>query len=115
MKTIVVADDMPEITSALKRMLSQNYEVIEAHSGSEVLDICDARRVDGLMLDINFESGGMSGLDTAASVRKSYPDLKIVLFSSAEYSGPELSRVLELGTTFLPKPIKAEQVLHIFG
>jgi DNA-binding NtrC family response regulator len=114
-KTIVVADDLPNVTAALKRMLDPYYEVIEVYSGSEVRDVCQEQPINGVIIDMRFDNGGMSGIDTVKLLRKDYPTLKIILFSAQEYNTEERARVSEAGAEFLPKPVDVASVRKILG
>ena len=113
-KTIVVADDLPSVTEALKRMLQSHYDVIQAHSGSEVRDICESQSIGGVIIDMRFDNAGMSGIDTVKLLRNDFPDLKIILFSAGEYSAEERAKVSEAGATFMSKPIDFASVRKVF-
>src|ERR1700730_6979091 len=69
--TILVVDDEPQIRRVLRTTLSSNgYEVIEAKSGEEAIDMVVTERPKLVLLDVNMP--GMSGLETCSKIRSSF-------------------------------------------
>ena len=69
--TILVVDDEPQIRRVLRTTLSSNgYEVIEAKSGEEAIDMVVTERPKLVLLDVNMP--GMSGLETCSKIRLSF-------------------------------------------
>jgi two-component system, OmpR family, KDP operon response regulator KdpE len=108
---ILVVDDEPEITRALRSILTANgFEPTLAASAEEALDVLHRRRPDLLLLDIVLPDG--SGLDIIRTVRTELGlDLPIVILS---VRGEEDSKVqaLDLGADdFLTKPFGVRELL----
>lgn len=79
---ILIADDEQEIRDIVKLLLSgENYEVITANNGKEVLE-CASEDIDLYILDVNMPE--LSGFMAASEVRKSY-DAPIIFLTA--YSG----------------------------
>ena len=69
--TILVVDDEPQIRRVLRATLSSNgYEVIEAKSGQEAIEMVVTERPELILLDVNMP--GMSGLEACSKIRLSF-------------------------------------------
>src|ERR1700726_1533062 len=69
--TILVVDDEAQIRRVLRATLSSNgFEVIEAASGQEAIEMVVAERPDLILLDVNMP--GMSGLEACTKIRMSF-------------------------------------------
>jgi len=69
--TILVVDDEPQIRRVLRATLSSNgYEVIEAQSGQEAIEMVVTERPELILLDVNMP--GMSGLEACNKIRTSF-------------------------------------------
>jgi two-component system KDP operon response regulator KdpE len=69
--TILVVDDEPQIRRVLRATLSSNgYEVIEAQSGQEAVEMVVRERPELILLDVNMP--GMSGLEACNKIRTSF-------------------------------------------
>jgi two-component system, OmpR family, KDP operon response regulator KdpE len=69
--TILVVDDEPQIRRVLRATLSSNgYEVIEAQSGQEAIEMVVTERPELILLDVNMH--GMSGLEACNKIRMSF-------------------------------------------
>ena len=66
--TILVVDDEPQIRRVLRATLSSNgYEVIEAQSGQEAVEMVVTERPELILLDVNMP--GMNGLAACNKIR----------------------------------------------
>ena len=69
MYNILVCDDEKDIVAALKIYLTaEGYQVLEAGTGREALDILDRERVDLVLMDIMMPE--MDGLSAVAKLRE---------------------------------------------
>jgi two-component system KDP operon response regulator KdpE len=69
--TILVVDDEPQIRRVLRATLSSNgYEVIEAQSGQEAVEMVVTERPELILLDVNMP--GMNGLEACNKIRMSF-------------------------------------------
>ena len=78
MKTILLVDDEPTVRSILRCQLSGGYDVFEAASVPEALDICQSHRdIDLLICDE--ELGLISGAELASLLRTWNSKLRTIL------------------------------------
>lgn len=83
MQRVLFVDDEPYVLNAFRRQFAGRYEVHCASCGAEALDM--VRRgepLDVLVTDIHMS--GMSGLELAAVVHHSHPELACILLSGHE-------------------------------
>ena len=70
MNTILVCDDERDIVSAIRIYLTgEGYQVLEAYSGLEALELLEKHRVDLVLMDIMMPQ--MDGLTAVAKIRLS--------------------------------------------
>jgi DNA-binding NtrC family response regulator len=81
MNRILVVDDEPNVRLVYKEVLGdKGYEVLEAESARETLEILNREPIDLLVLDIKLRSE--SGLDILQRVTKEFPNIPVVLCSA---------------------------------
>lgn len=77
---ILVIDDDASVRRALHTvLLSLGFEVGEAASGEEAIELCRIIKYDAALLDINMP--GKSGIETCAELRRMRPRLAILMVS----------------------------------
>ena len=108
-KTILVVDDETSVRSLLRRCFEmEDFEVIEADCGVEVMAALDAGGIDLITLDLKL--GGEDGLHLAREVRNRFTT-PIIMVSG---KGDLIDRVvgLELGADdYISKPFELREVL----
>jgi len=114
-ETIFVVEDEEQLRTLIRLILSRlGYQIIEAGSGPEALDIWGKRRdeVKLLITDLVMP-GGMSGFDLAAILLRDRPDLKVLYSSgySPDLAGREVK--LQDGVNFLAKPYQAAELARM--
>jgi two-component system KDP operon response regulator KdpE len=108
---ILVVDDEPEITRALRSILTAHgFEPILAATGEEGMDLLESRRPDLVLLDLVLP--GIDGLEVCRRIREERQlDVPIIVLSA---HGEEESKVkaLDLGADdFLTKPFGVKELL----
>jgi DNA-binding NarL/FixJ family response regulator len=79
---IILADDHVLVRSGIRSLLEKipRVEVVgEADNGVQALELVEALRPDVLLADIAMRE--LNGLQTAASVAKNFPDVKVIILS----------------------------------
>ncbi len=80
---ILIVDDHPVVRHGLRSLLSRHpdLEVVgEAENGTEVLPSLANNDVDVILLDIKMK--GQNGIEVARRVRRSYPEVKIIILTT---------------------------------
>ena len=66
---ILVVDDEPQIRRVLRTTLTfRGYELVEASTGEEALELVRKTKPDLILLDVNLP--GMSGIETCRELRR---------------------------------------------
>lgn len=106
-----VDDEIDHLQAHIKFLEKRSYEVLQARSGREALEILKGVRVDLVLMDQMMI--GMDGLETVHQIRKSYKDLPVVMVTQSEEE--ELMDRALSGTIadFLTKPVNPSQILLV--
>ena len=109
---ILVVDDDPLARTMLKITLrNPAFEIVEAGSGQEALDVVDSRDVALIVLDVMMP--GMSGFDVCRVLRKN-PEtavLPIILYSAKTHPR-DVQNGLEAGATrYMFKPTPRQKMM----
>jgi len=77
---ILITDDDVSVRRALHTtLLSLGFDIGEAASGEEAIELCRIIKYDAVLLDINMP--GKSGIETCAELRRMRPKLAILMVS----------------------------------
>jgi CheY-like chemotaxis protein len=90
--------------------LRPGWTRVEAASAQEALSAMQTSAPDIALLDFNMP--GADGLQLAADLRRSRPDMPVGVISANQQRGV-LDRTVAIGASFLPKPL-TEEVLGRF-
>jgi CheY-like chemotaxis protein len=115
-KTVLIAEDSSVIMNLTKKILElQNFAIISAKNGAEVLNILGKKPVDIILMDLNMPV--MDGLTCAKAVRanadaaiNSLPIIAIT-GNAKNYTTAEME---QYGITeFAPKPLDFDNLVSI--
>lgn len=73
MQSILICDDDPDIRTAMRRTL-RGYDVVEAGTPREAMDLLKAHSFDALISDYNLEADS-DGLDLLQHTRVAHPEV----------------------------------------
>lgn len=111
-KTVLIADDEPNIVISLEYLLEQaGYRVIVARDGLEALEAIERERPDLVLLDVMLPR--LSGFDVCQKVREN-PALQgvRVMMLTAKGREVEMSKGLALGAdVYVTKPFSTRELL----
>lgn len=118
-KTILIVDDSSTSRMILKRCFQiagfTTVDYLEADNGLDALDIVDGKKVDLIVTDIN-----MPKLNGMNLIKKLEEDDKLsnigVIVISSRSKSADINELTQLGVNYvLPKPLKPEKLIEIFG
>ena len=104
-ETILLVEDEPMVRKLVCRVLKKGgYTVLDTESITDALGICSRHQevIDLVVSDVVLPEG--SGLELISTLRKRYPEIKVLLMSGySEATKPELAEAF-LNTDFIQKP-----------
>ena len=113
-KSIVVADDDPDILSIVAMSLeTQGYEVYKAANGREAVDLARGHHPDLIILDMMMPV--MSGYEAIAELRADDATRAIPIVGlSAKAMATDMDRATDVGIDgYITKPFRIAQVLSV--
>jgi diguanylate cyclase (GGDEF)-like protein len=108
---ILVVEDHADIRDLLRLQLEfDGYEVLEAETGEQAVDLLQLRHVDLAILDA--ELPGMSGYDVLSTMARDLPHLQVpVLFLSGRTSTDDIVEAFRLGAhDHIAKPFRGKEL-----
>lgn len=110
-RKVLVVDDDAVIGHSINRVLTgQGFQVREAMSGSEALEELEHRQYDMVFTDLRMP--GMDGLDMASRMKKSHPEMPVVVITGYGTEQSE-QRARDLGVAgFLHKPLSPASIIE---
>jgi two-component system, cell cycle response regulator DivK len=115
-KKILIAEDSSVIQNLTKKILeNQQYTIVSAKNGKEVLNIISKETIDLILMDINMPQ--MDGMACAKEIRKSSTPsiaaipLIAITGNARNYSEAEFT---EAGfNNYLPKPLDFDKLVEL--
>ena len=112
MKKILIADDEPNIVTALEFLLEHNgYQVLVARNGGAALKMIEDERPDLVLLDVMMPV--KSGYEVCQRMREraDWRDIKIVMLT-AKGRDVEMSKGLSIGADlYITKPFSTQELV----
>jgi len=114
--TILVVDDEPQLLNLVTEILkAQGFNLLKAVDAEQALEFTPKQlaRVDLLLTDIMLP--GLSGIELSHVLRRSYPELPIILmsgFAAPLYTSPEQ---IPNNTNYLQKPFSVTELLKLIN
>ena len=106
---ILVVDDDPQIRRVMKATLvSHNYEVIEARTGEEALELMPREAPNLVLLDMNMP--GMGGLETCRALR-AVSDVPVIVLTVRDSEKDKVAALDAGGDDYVTKPFGIEELL----
>ena len=116
MYRILVADDEADERALIRFLLGdfdKDIEVLEARNGKEALNVIQQKEIDILISDI--QMGFMTGIELAAKVRETYPDMEILFFSGYDDFEYVRSALSLRAVNYILKPVNPEELKKTFA
>jgi DNA-binding NtrC family response regulator len=113
LETILVVDDNAAVLKAVAEILrNANFQVLSARDGADAVELANKTegRIDLLLSDVDMPL--MSGPDLGLMLKKTRPDLRVMLMSGGE-NGNLL--VLNYGWAFIQKPFVSAKLVRMIN
>ena len=114
-KTILIAEDSSVILNLTRKILElQNYNIIAAKNGSEVMKAIEKQKVDGILMDLNIP--GKNGMDCTKEIRgNANPEISnipiiAVTGNANNYTMEDFKNVGI--NAYLPKPVDFDMLVQ---
>lgn len=110
--TILVIDDEAVIAETLAKILQKSgYDVVTAYDAEDGIQAALLRPPELVISDIMLP--GMNGIELGITIRRIFPDCKVLLSSGKPHSGDLLTAALSAGNhfVFLQKPVPPDVLL----
>jgi diguanylate cyclase (GGDEF)-like protein len=109
-KTILIVDDTISNLDILGELLEQ-YDVIDAISGEDAIDILQDEKVDLILLDIMMPE--MDGFEVCKILKKNINTKDIpIIFITAKVDEESIARAYDIGgTDYVAKPFRPKELL----
>jgi DNA-binding NarL/FixJ family response regulator len=108
---VIAADDFPLVREGIVRALNRDpaIEVVgQAGNGHEALELVAALQPDVLILDLIMP--GLDGLGVLDALSASHPEVRVLLMTASEQSGPLLGAFAAGAAGYLSKRVTGEEL-----
>ncbi len=115
-KRILIADDEPSVRSLVKRVLSQNYTVLEAADGEEAVNMVFSQEPDLVLMDILMPK--MDGLTACYAIKmnQATKEIPVVMLTALGYDlNRRLSQDIMGAHGYITKPFNPQDLLSTIG
>ena len=109
-KKLLIVDDSKVSRLIIRARILEVYpewQIIEAASGHEAIDLADKNTPDFCTMDINMP--GILGTDAAEQILAKHPTMRIVIFS-ANIQESFQNHAATIGTIFVAKPVTEKSI-----
>lgn len=108
---IMIVDDAPDNLLLLEMMLEEEFDIVQATSGQQCLDLIENDCPDLILLDVNMP--GMTGYEVCTQLRRNNKTVNLpVLFVSAMINTEERLAGFEAGgDEYINKPVDEDELL----
>jgi DNA-binding NtrC family response regulator len=109
--TVLIVDDEEGVRAAVRAILEETCEVLEAENGAAALDILGVREVDLVMLDQRMP--GEAGVDVLPRVKAIDPSVVVVLATAVREVRTAVEALKRGAYDYLTKPFDVDDILAL--
>lgn len=110
-RVLVVDDEAPLLMTLVANLELEGFEVMEAKSGEQALELLGGHHFDVVLSDIRMP--GMNGVDLCREIRKRQPELPVILMTAFTVEGLVREAVDEGALMVIPKPFAIEHLIRM--
>jgi PAS domain S-box-containing protein len=113
-ETILLAEDEPQVRALTRELLERfGYRVIEAVDGRDAIERFSAHRAEIRLALLDVIMPGRNGRDVYEEMRRTVPDLKVILTSGYSADVFRWDEIGSGGLPFLSKPVVPSELLKL--
>ena len=115
-KVLIIDDDEDIIETTGELLKFEGFEIHSADTTEKGISMIDEISPDILLLDIMFPEKKTKGFDAAKEIKKKYPDLPIIVFTSInrEYSFAFSEEDIK-ADEFINKPVDIKNLIELIN
>ena len=114
LKTVLIVEDNEINREMLHELLASEYRVLEAENGQAALEVLQSRyeEISLILLDINMPI--MDGYTFLSHIKanSSFSSIPVIVTTQSDSEEDEVSVLSHGASDFVPKPYKAQIILH---
>jgi len=108
---VLVGDDKENIRKLFEKILADDYDVVTAKDGTEVLALAGAGDFDVIVADIRMP--GADGFTVLREVQRAKPDVEVVLITAYATVPAAVQAMKEGAYDYLSKPFEPDEALLV--
>jgi DNA-binding NtrC family response regulator len=119
MPRILIADDQPDVLTALRLLLKgESYDITPASSPAAVLKVVERQELDLVLIDLNYTrdtTSGSEGLEVLSRIRALDPTLPVVVMTAWGSVDVAVEAMRRGARDFIQKPWDNARLLAVLG
>ena len=115
-RKILIADDEPSVRALVKRLLSENYIVLEANNGEEAVSTAHNEKPDLILMDIMMPKMDGNTACYALKTDQATKAIPVVMLTAVGYElNKKLSQDIMGADGYITKPFSRQDLLDTIG
>jgi DNA-binding NarL/FixJ family response regulator len=107
---VLVADDFPDIVTAVGRLLAPDCDMVgSVDDGGALLEAAERLQPDVIVLDLNLPT--VSGLEACRQITRAYPHIKVILVTAGRDPAIMRATLAAGASAFIEKRAVADDLL----
>jgi DNA-binding response OmpR family regulator len=109
--SVLVVDDEVDVAKEIAEIIKETdeFNVLNAYSGSEAVETVKNNIVDLVLLDIKMP--GMSGIETLKEIKKMKPDVRVIMLTALDEAKYAWEASHSGASDYLTKPFNEQDVI----
>lgn len=110
---MLITDDNADSRSISNRFLKDSFDIVEAESGLEAIELAKNNQFDIILMDINLGEG-MNGNETMSRIRdmEQYKDIPIIALTAYAMKGDKDHFITEGFSDYISKPFRRFDIVN---
>jgi CheY-like chemotaxis protein len=115
-KTVLIVDDELGIRRLVRKILNNDYAVLEAQNGEEAVNMAHTEKPDIVLMDIMMPK--VDGLTACSAIKKDQATkgIPVVMLTAVSYElNKKLAENVAAANAYITKPFSSQELLSIIG